>query len=90
MYSSIGTVTWCLVDLEALWYCSQPKQSPSPHSEHQMSDTFEMWQVKHTPQSGIGLDIVWKGKINHIIFLKSSKTIIEQNLHMQIYFEMQT
>jgi hypothetical protein len=51
LYSSIGTVTWCLVDLEALWCCPQLKHRPLPHSEHQMLDTFEMWRVKHTPQS---------------------------------------
>jgi hypothetical protein len=72
LHSSICTVTWCVVDLEALWCCLQLLQSPSPHSEHQMSDTFEMWRVKHTPQSGIGFDIVWKyriilDKLKHII-----------------------
>jgi hypothetical protein len=43
-----------------LWCCSQLKHRPSPHSEHQMLDTFEMWRVKHTPQSGIDFDIIWK------------------------------
>jgi hypothetical protein len=60
MYSSIGIVTWYLLDLEAPWYSLQSKHSPSPHSEHQMQDSFEMLRVKHTPQSGIGFDIVWK------------------------------
>ena len=48
LYSSIGTVTWCMVDLEAPWCSLQPKNIPTSHSEYQVSETFEMMRVKLT------------------------------------------
>jgi hypothetical protein len=32
-----------------------------------MAETFEILRVQHTPQSGIGLDIVWKQQIYYVL-----------------------